>query len=151
MIVMMDHYTKLSKVIPTKNSTTIAPIFLEHWFGNYFIYPKLLTDIVPQLVSKFFVAVFRTLGVNNNTTTVYHSRANGQTECFNSNLITRGPHYVCEHQMDWGKYLLLLTYVYNVHVQGSSRCSLSDWRLRKLPLARPGLYQNTPTLQQTII
>lgn len=63
--VMTNRYTKRTRAIPTTttNATTVARIFVEHWVANCGIPSKLLSENRPHFVSKFFVAVFDTLGV----------------------------------------------------------------------------------------
>lgn len=130
MVVPLDRYTKLAKGVPTTKTRTItdACIFSEHWVSNYGIPSKLLANNGPQFVSKIFVAVCSILKGNNITTAEYHPQSNGQAERFYSTLISRLCHYLSENQTDWGTYLLLLTYTYNVQVHNSineSRFSLT--------------------------
>lgn len=121
----MDLYTKLTKAILTtkKKAATVARIFVEHWVANYVISFKIVTENGPQFVSKFFVAVCSTLGLNNITTIEYHSQTNGQVECISFTLILQQRHFVFEHQTDWDLYLLPLIYVYNIQVHRSIKKS----------------------------
>lgn len=79
-----------TKAIPTVRTiaTTVACIFIEQWVANYSILSTLLTEIRPQFLSKFFVAVCSTLGVQNITTTEYQPQTSGPSEGFNSTLIS---------------------------------------------------------------
>lgn len=79
---MKNRHTKPINNIPTSktNATTESQIFLYHWAAYFGILFKLLTEDGRQFISKFFVAVYSTLGATNITTTEYHSQTNGQAE-----------------------------------------------------------------------
>lgn len=70
---------------------------------------------------KFLVAVCSKIEVNDITITECYRRINGKTELLSSTLISRLRHYVCEHQTDWDKNLLPLTYAYNVEIKRKGR------------------------------
>lgn len=53
---------------------------------NYGVQSKRPTDNDPELLSKLFMALCGTVGVNNFTTAEYPSQANGPAECFNYTL-----------------------------------------------------------------
>lgn len=62
-VVMADHYSKLTKAIPTAkiNATTVTRIFLKHWVASYGIPFNLLNYNSHQLLSMFFEAVCSSL------------------------------------------------------------------------------------------
>lgn len=97
-----------------KSTTAVARIFLKHWVANYGTPFKLPTENGPQFVSKFFSAVFSTLGRNIFTITEYQQQTNGQEKLLNSTLILRERHKVFKYQTDWNTCLLPLQYSYNV-------------------------------------
>lgn len=108
---MTDRYTKLIKAILTikPSATTVARVFFEHWLANDGILCTLPTNYGPQSMSRCFVAVCSTLGVNNITTTVDHPPSNGQAKRFSSALISRLHHYMSEHHTDFDNYSLALS------------------------------------------
>lgn len=83
-VVMADRYTTLKKAMPTTktNATIVARIILESSVANYSISSRLRTDNGTQFLSKLFVVVCNTLGMNSITTAEYHTRTNGQVERF---------------------------------------------------------------------
>lgn len=72
---MMDRYTKLAKDILTIMTYALAVtrIVSDHWEANFAILSNQFSDNGAESISRFLVAVFRTLGVNNLNTTNYHS------------------------------------------------------------------------------
>lgn len=70
------------------NANAVARILYEHRVANYGIRSRLLTNNGPRFVSKFYVAVCSTLGLNNVITTEYCSQSNGYSELFPSTLIS---------------------------------------------------------------
>lgn len=139
---MTDRYNKLTIAIQnTKTSaTTVAHNFIEQWVASYSIPSKLFTDKSPQFVSKFFVALCSTLGMNNITSTKYHPQTSGHAELFNSSLILRWCHYVSEYQTDWNTYQLLLMCDYNRQVHMSIRVATFSWTLPRTPQDLPPSY-----------
>lgn len=79
---MTYRYSKYTTVIPTVKVATplVATIFLENWITSYEIFTIMLTDNSPQFVSKFFTALFASLGVKLVTATEYHPQLTGLLE-----------------------------------------------------------------------
>lgn len=73
--------SKQTETIQTAKTTAtkVAAIFLEHWVSNSGIPTKLPTNNGPQLASKFLAAIYTVLGVNNITTTEYHTKHMGRS------------------------------------------------------------------------
>lgn len=115
---MTDRYTKVMKAIATQktNDTADASIVLEHCMAIIDVLSNLRTEKVPELESEIFVAVCRTVGMNNITIGEYHPRKNGKAERFNSTFMLRSCHYVLWNEWNGDLFLLSLAYAYNVHL-----------------------------------
>lgn len=139
LVLTTDHHIELTKAKPTSkiNATTVARFFLEHWMPNYDISSKILTGNNSEFVANFFGVVCSTLGMDNITTTEYHTHTAGQVKRFSTALISRLRHYVSENETDRDTFLLQSTNAYNVHVYKSIQAPHSAWCLHELPLARP--------------
>lgn len=90
-LVVTDHYSKLTIAIPTSESTTsnVANLFLHNSKVLFRIFPYLLTDNIPQFVSKFFQSFSRQLRIKNFPTASYHSKTIAQPNGFNKIIVTR--------------------------------------------------------------
>lgn len=81
-VAKIDKYVELTKSIPAQktNAKAVARLFLEHRDANFAIPSNLLTFHVLQLLPKLFEAVCCTVGMNNITTTEFHTQKSGQEE-----------------------------------------------------------------------
>lgn len=88
---MTERCEKLTKMISTTKTidNRVASILLELHVSSYFVLSKLHTENGFHFVSKFIVAVCRTVGMSNITTAENHPQTRGQAERFNTNLIFR--------------------------------------------------------------
>lgn len=109
---MIYRYDELNKPILNlkMNDATVARLILENGVVNCGTLLKLLAEKVGQIVSKFFVLVCSTIGMNNITATEYYQQTKDRTEGFNSNPVSPLHHFVSDHQTVCDTYLLLNTY-----------------------------------------
>lgn len=98
--------------MPTSKTTAshIASLILDNWPILYGIPEYGLTDIGPQLISRFLKFLCAILGTEHLTTTVYHLQTSERFERFNEMIITRLQPYVDEYQTDWDINLPQLKY-----------------------------------------
>lgn len=89
-------------------STHLTTIILDNGILPYGISNYVLTDNGPQLVRKFFMALYLFLGVKHLTTTAFHRHTNGQVELLNCALVARLRNFVSERHEDWNTYIQLL-------------------------------------------
>jgi hypothetical protein len=79
--------TKVAKFIPchkTIDGTGVAHEYLKHlmpWFG---MPRRIISDHNPRFTSKFSKTIYKVLGIQQNLSTAFHPRTDGQTERMNA-------------------------------------------------------------------
>jgi transposase InsO family protein len=103
LLVISDRFSKLTRTVPLRTITAlvVAKAFCDAWVFSYRHPRYLLTDNGTQFNAKFFLAVFREIGIDKIFTTAYHSQTNGQVERFNRTIINPLRGYVERRQGDW--------------------------------------------------
>lgn len=71
-------------------------------------------------MSKFFLAVCRTLRIETRESTPYHPQTNGQVERYNRTIVKQIRHYVADNPRMWDELLPILTYAYNTQPHRST-------------------------------
>ena len=73
----MTHFTPCNKAITAEET---ARVFLEVIVRCYGLPSKIISDRDPQFTSKFVQELCRTLGIQQNISSAYHPRTDGQSE-----------------------------------------------------------------------
>ena len=83
-LTITDHdCTKMAVFIPCReeiNAEETAVLYAKHVFVRYGLPTKLISDRDPRFASKFTRELCKILGVQQNISTVYHARTDGQSE-----------------------------------------------------------------------
>ena len=108
--------SKAAKFIPchkTINGPGIANEYLKHlmpWFG---ILRRIISDRDPRFASTFSQALCRNLSVQQNLSTAFHLRTNGQTERMNAWIEQYLRPWTSQRQNNWAKLLPVAEFAHN--------------------------------------
>ncbi len=116
-LTIMDHdCTKATIFIPCKESITAeetAGLIVQHVFPWFGLPSKFISDRDPRFTSKFIRGLCKATGTNQNISTAYHPRTDGQSERTNQWLEQYLRFWVNERQDNWHAYLPLAEFVHN--------------------------------------
>ena len=108
--------SKATKFIPCQKTITreeVARLYLKHllpWFG---IPKRIISDRDPHFMSQFARAICKDLGINQNLSTAFHPRTDGQTECMNAWIKQYLHPWTIGQQNDWATYLPMAEFAHN--------------------------------------
>ena len=108
--------TKMTHFIPCNESITAeetAQTFLEAIVRRYGLPSKIISDRDPRFTSKFVQELCRTLGIQQNISSAYHPRTNGQSERNNQWVETYLRFFTNHQQTDWAAHLPLAEFAHN--------------------------------------
>ena len=116
-LTVTDHdCSKASIFIPCReeiSSEQTAALYVTHVFARYGLPSKIISDRDPRFASKFTRELCRLLGIQQNISTAYHPRTDGQSERTNQWLEQYLRFWVSERQDDWAKYLPIAEFAHN--------------------------------------
>jgi transposase InsO family protein len=115
-LVVVDRYTKVSKYIPCKKTTSaedLADLFLKNWFKDQGLPANIISDRGSVFTSKFWSALCYHLRIRRGLSTAFHPQTDGQTERQNQVVETWLRAYVCYMQDDWNTLLPMAEFAYN--------------------------------------
>lgn len=117
-ILLPDWYTKLIRAtaVTTVASMNATTMFVDNWVILCGIPTNLWTDKEWQLVLKFFLTAFVTLGVKHLTTTAYSFQTFSKVRRFNRTIVAHLQRYVAEQQINWYRCIEALTNAYNAEL-----------------------------------
>jgi hypothetical protein len=98
-----------------------AALYAKHVFARYGLPTKVISDRDPRFTSKFTRELCKWLGVQQNISTAYHPRTDGQSERSNQWLEQYLCFWVNERQDDWAQYLPLAEFTHNNWPNESTR------------------------------
>lgn len=121
-LVFTDRFSKVVRTMALRTITavTVASALVEVWVASYGPPDVLLSDQGAQFTSKSFLAVCRTLNIEQKATTPYHPQTNGQVERYNRTIVKQVRHYVQDNPRMWDELLPILTYAYNTQPHRST-------------------------------
>jgi transposase InsO family protein len=102
----------------------MAALYAKHVFARYGLPTKVISDRDPRFASKFTRELCKQLGIQQNISTAYHPRTDGQSERSNQWLEQYLRFWVNERQDDWAQYLPLAEFAHNNWPNESTRESL---------------------------
>src|ERR1700761_1542301 len=108
--------TKMAHFVPCNEAITAeetAQIFLEVIVRRYGLPNKTISDRDPRFTSKFISELCRTLGIQQNISSAYHPRTDGQSERNNQWVETYLRFYTNHQQTDWVTHLPLAKFAHN--------------------------------------
>ena len=116
-LTITDHdCTKASLFVPCREDISakgVAKLFISYVFRHYGLPQKIISDRDPRFTSKFMKKLSRILGIQQNISTAYHPRTDGQSERTNQWLETYLRFFVNYQQDDWAAYLPLAEFAHN--------------------------------------
>jgi hypothetical protein len=108
--------SKAAKFIPcnkTIDAEGVAREYLRHlvpWFG---LPKRIISDRDPRFASRFSQTLCHNLGIQQNISTVFHPRTDGQTERMNAWVEGYLRHWTTGKQANWAPLLAMAEYAYN--------------------------------------
>src|SRR6201996_7962176 len=116
-LTITDHdCTKASLFIPCREEITaeeVTHLFIAKVFKNYGLPSKVISDQDPRFTSKFMRELCQILGIQQDISTAYHPRTDGQSERTNQWVETYLRFFVNYQQDDWAQYLPLAEFAHN--------------------------------------
>ena len=153
-LTMVDHFTRLTVLVPTRNQSTETTIkaVVDKWVAYYGVPRVIHSDRGTSFTSEVMAAVCDRLGVRKTQTTAYRPQADGRVERTNRTVkecLTRLLH---EHANDWDELLPQVAMAINSATHegtGYSPFYLAHGEEMQLPVdlavpLPPGLYASVP-------
>jgi hypothetical protein len=169
-LTVTDHdCTKAAIFIPCReeiNAEGTAALYIQHVFAHFGLPRKVISDRDPRFVSKFMQEVCRITGIEQNPSTAYHPRTDGQSEHSNQWVETAICFISDHHQTNWAPYLPIAQFAHNNWPSKTTRKSpffllmgyhpRADWISSSSPLPQVTLHldqlkQAWDTAQQLMI
>jgi hypothetical protein len=169
-LTVTDHdCTKAAVFIPCReeiNTEGTAALYIQHVFAHFGLLQKVISDRDPRFVSKFMQEVCHITGIEQNPSTVYHPRTDGQSERSNQWVETAIRFISDHHQTNWAPYLPIAQFAHNNWPSETTRKSpffllmgyhpRADWISSSSPLPQVTLHleqlkQARDTAQQLMI
>lgn len=114
--VVVDKLTRVAHLIPIRTTATaadIAQIFIKEIVRLHGIPARIISDRDAKFTSKFWVAMFQSLGTLLNLSSAYHPETDGQTERVNQVIEDMLRSYCSQQPRLWIKFLPLVEFAYN--------------------------------------
>ena len=114
--VVVDKLTKVAHFIPIRISATaadVAQLFVREIVRLHGVPARIISDRDAKFTSKFWRAMFQSLGTLLNLSSAYHPETDGQTERVNQVLEDMLRSYCSQQPQLWIKYLPLVEFAYN--------------------------------------
>ena len=116
-LTITDHdCTKAAVFIPCNeeiNAEGTAALYIKHVFMHYGLPSKIISDRDPRFASKFTRELCKIVGIEQNISTAYHPRTDGQSERTNQWLETFLRFVTDYKQHDWATYLPIAQFAHN--------------------------------------
>ena len=122
-VVFIDRLTKMAHFVPAKaslDSERLARLFVNHVFRLHGMPKSIVSDRDSRFMSRFWKAVFETLGTKLLYSSAYHPQTDGQTERTNRTLEQMLRMYVQRNPAEWDCYLAPIEFAYNNATQAST-------------------------------
>ena len=108
--------SKSAKFIPcnkTIDGEGVAKLYFKHLFPLFGIPKRIISDRDPRFTSHFSRAVCKATGIQQNLSTAFHPRTDGQTECMNQWIETYLRSFVNGRQDNWSALLPIAEFAHN--------------------------------------
>ena len=153
-LTITDHdCTKVAVFIPCNeeiNAEGTAALYIKHVFMHFGLPSKIISDRDPRFASKFTRELCRIVGIEQNISTAYHPRTDGQSERTNQWLETFLRFVTDYKQHDWAAYLPIAQFAHNNWPSDTTRKSpffllmgynpCADWHHATSPLPQVTLH-----------
>ncbi len=114
--VVVDKLTKVAHLIPTRTTASasdIAQLFVREIVRLHGVPARIISDRDVKFTSKFWRAMFQSLGALLNLSSAYHPETDGQTERVNQVIEDMLRSYCSQQPRLWLKFLPLVEFAYN--------------------------------------
>jgi RNase H-like domain found in reverse transcriptase/Reverse transcriptase (RNA-dependent DNA polymerase)/Integrase zinc binding domain/Chromo (CHRromatin Organisation MOdifier) domain/Retroviral aspartyl protease/Integrase core domain len=122
--VFVDRFTKMAHFAPTTDNVDAegtVQLFLQRVFSAHGLPDDVVSDRGVTFTSQFTKAVFKSLNIEQNLSTAFHPRTDGQTERVNSVLEQYLRCYVDYQQTNWSTLLPMAEFAYNNTAHSSTK------------------------------
>ena len=123
---VVDKLSKMIRLIPIKstiNAPETAMRFKEHIYRNHGIPNKIISDRDPIFMSKFWKALFKSLGTKLAPSSAYHPQTDGQSEIANRKVEEMIRAFANFKKDNWDEYLIDVEVAYNSAVNSTTLCT----------------------------
>ena len=152
-LTITDHdCSKAAIFIPCREEISAegtAALYVKHVFSRFGLPARIISDRDPRFASKFTRELCQILGIEQNISTAYHPRTDGQSERTNQWLEQYLRFWVNERQDNWTQYLPMAEFTHNNWPNESTRESpfnilmgynpRADWIDRPSPIPQVAL------------
>ena len=114
--VVVDRLTKVAHLIPTQttaSTSNIAQLFVKEIVRLHGIPARIISDRDAKFTSKFWTAMFQSLGTLPDLSSAYHLETDGQTKRVNQVIEDMLRSYCSQQPRLWLKFLPLVEFAYN--------------------------------------
>ena len=153
-LTVTDHNcTKTAIFIPCNeeiNAEEMAALYMKQVVTNFGLPSKIISDQDPRFTSKFTRELCKTMGIEQNISTAYHPRTDGQSECTNQWVETFLRFITNYKQDDWVRWLPMAQFAHNNWPSDTTRKSPffllmgynlhADWKHATSPLPQVTLH-----------
>ncbi|GFT05623.1 retrovirus-related Pol polyprotein from transposon 17.6 [Trichonephila clavipes] len=117
LLVITDHFTKWSELIPLRKPSdqAVANAFFENYISRYGAPISLISDNCPQFISEVFEHLSHRLDIKHLKTVTYSPQAN-LTERVNRNLVQMIACFVEENHENWDRFLQEFAFALRISV-----------------------------------
>ncbi len=115
-MVVVDRFSKMAHVIPTKDEATTQEtgrLFFSHVFKHHGLPKDIVSDRDPKFISKFWRALWKHMGLKLKMSISFRPQTDGQTERVDLVIQQFLRNYVAADQQDWVDHLELAEFYYN--------------------------------------
>jgi hypothetical protein len=108
--------SKAARFLPCKKTIDgqgVADLYFKHLFTWFGIPQRVITDRDPRFISHFTEAVCKATGIQQNISTAFHPRTDGQTERMNQWIETYLRSFVNGRQNNWNSLLPMAEFAHN--------------------------------------
>jgi RNase H-like domain found in reverse transcriptase/Reverse transcriptase (RNA-dependent DNA polymerase)/Integrase zinc binding domain/Chromo (CHRromatin Organisation MOdifier) domain/Retroviral aspartyl protease len=122
--VFVDRFTKMAHFAPTMDSIDAegtVQLFFEKVFSAHGLPEDVVSDRGTTFTAKFTKSIFKALSIEQNLSTAFHPRTDGQTERVNSILEQYLRCYIDYQQTNWSTLLPVAEFAYNNTVHSSTK------------------------------
>ena len=143
--------SKAAKFIPCNKSIDgegTAILYFKHLFPWFGIPKRIISDRDPRFTSHFAEAVCKATGIQQNLSTAFHPRTDGQTERMNQWVETYLRSFVNNCQNNWSALLPLAEFAHNSWKHEKTKYSPHELITGNVPSAKlMPLDDSTPTVE----
>ena len=115
-LVVVDRLSKMIRIIPTKpslNAPMTAKLYKDHVYRHHGLPLNIISDRDPIFMSKFWKALFQSLGTKLSPSSAYHPQTDGQTEIMNRKIEEMIRSFVNYDKSNWDEFLVDFEVAYN--------------------------------------